>query len=204
MPSKRALFSPSQQRPLVEIGIPSPESNYKFTEECCECAYASPKYPQIRQEPDCDPISMESRMQSTTANQQAKEPELTVAHQENKRECSTVQHQRKKESTAGKRMCCNCKKSSCLKLYCECFSNKQFCGGCNCINCLNTEENSSQRNKAMQATLERNPGAFEPKIIQESQVRFKILHVLERTSAIWSPSYKRMPLQEVRMSEEIL
>ncbi len=63
-----------------------------------------------------------------------------------------------------KKMCCNCKKSHCLKLYCECFSNKGFCSGCNCINCLNTPENEAIREKAMQATLERNPVAFDPKI----------------------------------------
>ena len=33
--------------------------------------------------------------------------------------------------------CCNCKKSRCLKLYCDCFANKTFCKGCNCIDCHN-------------------------------------------------------------------
>lgn len=71
-----------------------------------------------------------------------------------------------------KKMCCNCKKSHCLKLYCECFTNKTYCAGCNCINCLNTQENELVREKAMQATLERNPIAFDPKItrVQENSV----------------------------------
>lgn len=31
---------------------------------------------------------------------------------------------------------CNCKNSKCLKLYCECFRNKGYCGNsCNCIGC---------------------------------------------------------------------
>ena len=63
-----------------------------------------------------------------------------------------------------KKMCCNCKKSHCLKLYCECFSGKSYCSGCNCVSCLNTQENEALRDKAMQATLERNPIAFDPKI----------------------------------------
>lgn len=63
-----------------------------------------------------------------------------------------------------KKMCCNCKKSHCLKLYCECFASKGYCSGCNCVNCLNTRENDAIREKAMQATLERNPIAFDPKI----------------------------------------
>lgn len=33
---------------------------------------------------------------------------------------------------------CKCKKSRCLKLYCECFAAKEFCTGCQCVNCLNT------------------------------------------------------------------
>ena len=32
---------------------------------------------------------------------------------------------------------CNCKKSRCLKLYCECFSADIYCNGCNCTSCLN-------------------------------------------------------------------
>jgi hypothetical protein len=66
-----------------------------------------------------------------------------------------------------KKMCCNCKKSHCLKLYCECFVNKGYCSGCNCVNCLNTEENKAVREKAMQSTLERNPVAFDPKIARK-------------------------------------
>lgn len=35
---------------------------------------------------------------------------------------------------------CNCKKSKCLKLYCECFASELFCDGCNCNECRNTRE----------------------------------------------------------------
>lgn len=33
---------------------------------------------------------------------------------------------------------CNCKKSKCLKLYCECFAGELYCDGCNCNDCHNT------------------------------------------------------------------
>lgn len=33
---------------------------------------------------------------------------------------------------------CNCKKSRCLKLYCECFAADRYCHGCHCQSCMNT------------------------------------------------------------------
>jgi hypothetical protein len=33
---------------------------------------------------------------------------------------------------------CNCKKSRCLKLYCECFAGELYCDGCNCNDCHNS------------------------------------------------------------------
>jgi hypothetical protein len=68
---------------------------------------------------------------------------------------------------SSKKICCNCKKSQCLKLYCECFAKQLFCAGCNCVNCLNIEENRLERDKAMQSTLDRNPGAFDAKIVKD-------------------------------------
>eukprot|EP00826_Nyctotherus_ovalis_P031376 TRINITY_DN2507_c0_g1_i14.p3 TRINITY_DN2507_c0_g1~~TRINITY_DN2507_c0_g1_i14.p3 ORF type:complete len:115 (-),score=16.23 TRINITY_DN2507_c0_g1_i14:445-789(-) len=68
------------------------------------------------------------------------------------------------ETAAKRKICCNCKKSHCLKLYCQCFINKSYCHGCNCINCFNTKEYEEMRNETMRLTLQRNPMAFEPKI----------------------------------------
>jgi len=59
---------------------------------------------------------------------------------------------------------CNCKKSRCLKLYCECFAAGILCSGCNCVNCQNLNEHISVRNKAIEETLSRNPNAFQAKI----------------------------------------
>ncbi|XP_055934386.1 protein lin-54 homolog isoform X1 [Argiope bruennichi] len=59
---------------------------------------------------------------------------------------------------------CNCTKSQCLKLYCDCFANGEFCNSCNCNNCYNNLAHEEERQKAIKACLDRNPLAFHPKI----------------------------------------
>jgi hypothetical protein len=65
----------------------------------------------------------------------------------------------------GKRSPCNCKKSRCLKLYCDCFASEQFCQGCNCVDCQNTPETSSIRDKAIKDTRAKNNKAFQSRIV---------------------------------------
>lgn len=57
---------------------------------------------------------------------------------------------------------CKCKKSKCLKLYCECFSNGLLCtDSCNCNSCSNkTEEENLERDVALQALIAKNPNIF--------------------------------------------
>ncbi|XP_053610887.1 protein lin-54 homolog isoform X2 [Plodia interpunctella] len=62
------------------------------------------------------------------------------------------------------RKACNCTKSQCLKLYCDCFANGEFCNRCNCNNCHNNLDNEELRQKSIRACLLRNPNAFRPKI----------------------------------------
>ncbi|XP_076348848.1 protein lin-54 homolog isoform X3 [Tachypleus tridentatus] len=59
---------------------------------------------------------------------------------------------------------CNCSKSQCLKLYCDCFANGEFCSTCNCTSCFNNLEHEEERQNAIKNCLERNPYAFHPKI----------------------------------------
>jgi len=65
---------------------------------------------------------------------------------------------------SNKKRPCNCSKSQCLKLYCDCFANGEFCSNCNCINCSNNLDHEDERQKAIRQCLERNPHAFHPKI----------------------------------------
>ncbi|KAG5834377.1 hypothetical protein ANANG_G00260880 [Anguilla anguilla] len=68
------------------------------------------------------------------------------------------------DSASRPRKPCNCTKSQCLKLYCDCFANGEFCNNCNCTNCFNNLEHETERLKAIKACLDRNPEAFKPKI----------------------------------------
>lgn len=78
---------------------------------------------------------------------------------------------------APKRKPCNCTKSQCLKLYCDCFANGEFCSGCNCTNCSNSLSKEKERQKAISQCLERNPEAFRPKI---GKLSIKLSDSIER------------------------
>ncbi|CAD5323862.1 unnamed protein product [Arabidopsis thaliana] len=64
---------------------------------------------------------------------------------------------------------CNCKKSKCLKLYCECFAAGVYCiEPCSCIDCFNKpihEETVLATRKQIES---RNPLAFAPKVIRNA------------------------------------
>ncbi|XP_024357760.2 protein tesmin/TSO1-like CXC 5 [Physcomitrium patens] len=75
-----------------------------------------------------------------------------------------------KDGTPKKCKQCNCKNSRCLKLYCECFASGTYCDGCNCVNCCNNSEHEVVRQEAVEATLERNPNAFRPKIANSPRI----------------------------------
>ncbi|KAL9669336.1 hypothetical protein QQ045_006881 [Rhodiola kirilowii] len=65
---------------------------------------------------------------------------------------------------------CNCKKSKCLKLYCECFAAGVYCiEPCSCQDCYNKpihEETVLATRKQIET---RNPLAFAPKVVPASQ-----------------------------------
>jgi hypothetical protein len=52
-----------------------------------------------------------------------------------------------------------------------CFASGTYCEGCNCVNCCNNVENETVRQEAVEATLERNPNAFRPKIFSSPGIR---------------------------------
>ena len=69
------------------------------------------------------------------------------------------------KSTMIKKKSCNCKKSRCLKLYCDCFVNQEFCTtDCSCVDCSNIEKFDEKRQQFIEQVKEKNPTAFTPKI----------------------------------------
>merc|ERR1711959_356056 len=82
------------------------------------------------------------------------------------------------EQPEGESRKCSCKKSKCLKLYCECFAAGVLCdAGCKCKDCANTSDNVEARRKAVEYKLARKPRAFEQKIVDTEQVKDGALHV---------------------------
>jgi hypothetical protein len=102
-------------------------------------------------------------------NQQQNQQQQHHHHQQQQQQLQQryLQQQQPRSETPNevpKRKPCNCTKSQCLKLYCDCFANGEFCSGCNCTNCSNSLDKEKERQKAISQCLERNPEAFRPKI----------------------------------------
>ncbi|KAH9754118.1 CRC domain-containing protein TSO1 [Citrus sinensis] len=71
------------------------------------------------------------------------------------------------ESMACKR--CNCKRSKCLKLYCECFAAGLYCiEPCSCLDCFNKPIHEDKVLETRRQIELRNPLAFAPKVIRST------------------------------------
>ena len=69
-----------------------------------------------------------------------------------------------KQVVSNPEVICNCAKSRCLKLYCECFQQGFLCNiYCRCVSCLNLESQSHDDGALFRAKgeyMSRKPGAF--------------------------------------------
>ena len=58
---------------------------------------------------------------------------------------------------------CRCKKTNCLKLYCECFVKGTVCSAsCKCFECMNTDEHHDIRNILLMEHFEKGTISFDP------------------------------------------
>lgn len=64
---------------------------------------------------------------------------------------------------------CNCSRSKCLKLYCECFKAGILCieEECSCEDCHNNKEHEDELESVKQKLIEKNPAAFERRRVQK-------------------------------------
>uniref|UniRef100_A0A1D1Z8B6 Protein lin-54 n=1 Tax=Anthurium amnicola TaxID=1678845 RepID=A0A1D1Z8B6_9ARAE len=92
------------------------------------------------------------------------------------------------ENEACKR--CNCKKSKCLKLYCECFAAGVYCvEPCACQGCLNKPIHEDTVLATRKQIESRNPLAFAPKVVRTSVPAVEISEDTNKTPA--SARHKR-------------
>ncbi|XP_063942953.1 protein tesmin/TSO1-like CXC 3 [Daucus carota subsp. sativus] len=98
-----------------------------------------------------------------------REQNSTACHQ---RECPKLSPPKKRKRSTGssdgdgcKR--CNCKKTKCLKQYCNCFASGYYCSEtCSCQGCFNTPEYQDKVLETRRQIVSRDPLAFAPKILQ--------------------------------------
>ncbi|XP_039045432.1 protein tesmin/TSO1-like CXC 3 isoform X1 [Hibiscus syriacus] len=84
---------------------------------------------------------------------------------------STPEKKRQKfefiESASCKR--CNCKRSKCLKLYCDCFAAGLYCiEPCSCLDCFNKPIHENVVLETRKQIESRNPQAFAPKVVRST------------------------------------
>ncbi|GAB4843345.1 hypothetical protein Ancab_013311 [Ancistrocladus abbreviatus] len=84
---------------------------------------------------------------------------------------SPKKKRRRLENTGAGEACkrCKCKKSRCLKLYCECFAAGVYCvEPCSCQDCFNKPIHEDTVLTTRKQIESRNPLAFAPKVIRNS------------------------------------
>ncbi|KAK9070947.1 hypothetical protein SSX86_009515 [Deinandra increscens subsp. villosa] len=94
-----------------------------------------------------------------------------VGNDEPSQSQTSPRKKRRRENVGDAEACkrCNCKKSKCLKLYCECFAAGVYCvEPCACHDCFNKPIHEDTVLATRKQIESRNPLAFAPKVIKTS------------------------------------
>ncbi|XP_050286402.1 uncharacterized protein LOC126725637 isoform X2 [Quercus robur] len=131
-------------------------------------AASSDTYPINSLNPPCDSPLARTEQQVIPCEGRISTPQNADSVEELNQESSNKKRKRPSntsESHGCKR--CNCKRSKCLKLYCECFAAGVYCvDSCACVNCFNKPEYEDTVLDIRQQIESRNPLAFAPKVVK--------------------------------------
>ena len=128
--------------------------------------YDVPKYQEEEEEEEDEYIEEQhpSRSKRSRRSAAASRAKPSTAAMKAARAASLAVARPKKAVTEGTKTC-NCKRSQCLKMYCECFAASGYCApGCSCEACKNTEDNIDLVNMARAGILMKDPTAFDEKV----------------------------------------
>ena len=82
---------------------------------------------------------------------------------------NAISEQKILEEKKKKKYFCNCAKSECLKLYCDCFANGEKCIECNCRNCSNKIGNEIIIKKVYDKVVGKNPISMKLNLQKEAK-----------------------------------
>ncbi|CAF2153473.1 BnaCnng56700D [Brassica napus] len=179
---------------LNAIAMSSKDNNnvskeYSFTGNVKVGLQSSTKTPVL---PSDDIVRENETREEAAGEEGLEEAPVSLALVEVSQSSPKKKRQVSEQAGEGESSCkrCNCKKSKCLKLYCECFAAGVYCiEPCSCIDCFNKPIHEDTVLATRKQIESRNPLAFAPKVIRNSDSTIEVGEDASKTPA--SARHKR-------------